>query len=71
MPNEMKKLIRELPRDRHAFQKKQRRMYDCQTCPVIVEVLKNLRQYLKFPIRNNSCLIQALPLAVLADCWPY
>jgi hypothetical protein len=27
----MEKLVRELPRDRHAFQKKQRRMYDCKT----------------------------------------
>jgi hypothetical protein len=31
MPNEMEKLVRELPRDSHVFQKKQRRMYDCKT----------------------------------------
>jgi len=31
MPNEIEKLVSELPRDRRAFQKNQRRMYDCKT----------------------------------------
>jgi hypothetical protein len=31
MPNEIEKLVSELPRDRRAFQKHQRRMYDCKT----------------------------------------
>ena len=31
MPNEMEKLVSELSRDRRAFQKNQRRMYDCKT----------------------------------------
>jgi len=31
MLNEMEELVSEVPRDRHAFQKNQRRMYDCKT----------------------------------------
>ena len=31
MPSEMERLVSELLRDRHAFQKNQRRMHDCKT----------------------------------------
>jgi hypothetical protein len=30
--NEIEKLVSELPRDGHVFQKNRRRMYDCKTC---------------------------------------
>ena len=35
MPSEMERLVSELLRDRHAFQKNQRRMYDCKAWPAI------------------------------------
>jgi hypothetical protein len=34
MPDEMERLVRDLPCDRHAFQKNPQRMYDCRTLQI-------------------------------------